>query len=352
MSDNQTYLRYKSFDSLLSDVMVDFKNYSLENLIEPQELIRVAKQCTKDLGLRIYKTKETLLELHHGKVKLPDDFYVFNYALLCGEGMVRIPKPQGTTVTEIPFPLAQDRTNNINECTDGTLCPTPNKPLCGGCMQCDICNPGLVIVPGYNPLQPYGDPCQKPRVFMDCKNNAFELIQIVNTETRHWKVMMPLRLINNTHEIACGCPNLYTQCTDHIWIKDGFLHSNMRHGKIYLNYQGALEDEDGNLLVLDHDIITVYYEYKLKHRIMENLWFNNEDVKQKVDYLEGKLKQARMEAKSIVNMPNFSELQTTWKLNRKAFNNRYVNMFVDFGWIRYGMNNLNTLMIDNGRFSR
>lgn len=333
MSDNQTYLKYKKFDSLLADVMVDFRNYSLENMIEPQELIRVAKWCTKDLGIRIYKTKEVLLELSHGKVRLPDDFYVFNYGLLCGEGMVRIPRPQGTTTTEIPYPSYQTRPETIDTCTDGVICPAPASPACGGCQSCDICSPGLVTVPGYNTLQPYGDPCQKPRVFMDCKGDAFELIQIVQTETRHWKIMLPLRLVNNTHEIACGCPNLYVNCADHIWIKDGFLHSNLSCGKIYLNYQGALEDEEGNLLVLDHDIITVFYENKLKHRIMENLWMNGEDVERKVGYWANETKTARKDAKSIVNTPNFSEMQTVFRLNRKAYNNRFVNMFRAYGWV-------------------
>ena len=313
--------------------MVDFRNYSLENMIEPQELIRVAKWCTKDLGLRIYKTQQAVLELSYGKARLPDDFYVFNYGLLCGEGMIRVPKPQGTTIMEVPYPSYNGGVGTVDSCSTGVICPVPTLP-CGGCKQCDICSPGLVVMHGYNPLQPYGDPCVKPRVFMDCKGDAFELIQVVQTETHHWKTMLPLRLINNTHEIACGCPNLYSNSADTVWIKDGFLHSNVKSGKVYLNYQGALEDEAGNLLILDHDIITVFYEYKLKHRIAENLWMNGEDMERKLAYLASELKMARMQAKSIVTTPNFSEMQTVFRLNRKAYNQRYVNMFVDFGWIK------------------
>lgn len=332
MGPNKGDLKYKTFDSLLADIFVDLKNLSLENMIEPQELIRVAKWVTKDLGLRVYKTKEVLLELHNGKIKLPDDFYVFNYGMMCGEKVVRTPLPQGTTITEIPYPTYQTQPNTVNTCTPGVECPTPASPPCGGCQSCDICAPGLVVMPGYNTLQPYGDPCVKPRVFMDCKGGAFELVQIVSTEERRWKFMLPLRLVSNNRDVVCGCPNLYVNSTNHIWIKDNFLYSNLSCGKIYLNYQGSLEDEEGNLLVPDHEILTLFYEYKLKQRIFENLLFNGEDVERILNRVEFQLKIARKDAKSLVNMPNFYELQDTWRLNRKMYNARYVDMFRTNGW--------------------
>lgn len=332
MGPNPYSLKYKTFDSLLADVMVDFKNYSLDNMIEPQELIRVAKWVNADLGLRVYKTHQTVLDLQHGKVRLPDDFYVFNYALLCGEGMVRVPLPQGTTTMEVPFPLAQDIPTTISTCDNGELCPLPVPPACGGCMSCDICAPGLVLSPGYDPLKPYGDPCLRPRVFMNCKGDNFELIQVVGSEARHWKIMLPLELINPPKDISCDCPNLNVRSIHQIWIKDGFLYSNISCGKIYLNYQGALEDEDGNLLVIDHDIITPFYEYKLKDRILENLYNNGEEVSQRMDRNEMRLKIARKDAKSLVNMPDFAELRNTFLMNRRAYNHRYVNMFRNQGW--------------------
>lgn len=330
------YLKYKTFDSLLADILGDFKQYALSNLIEPQDLIRVTKGVTRDLGLRIYKTHEEILELHHGKVKLPDDFYIFNYGLLCGEHTITSVIPSGTHVESVPFPVPrfQDIPDKISACDNGSLCPIPNtKYACGHCGHCDICAPTVTSVPPYNPLQPYGDPCMKPRVYMDCKGDAFELIQIIKTETRHYKTMLPLKLIEENQEISCHCPNLYTQCPNHIRIKDGFLHSNLKHGKIYINYQGALEDTDGNLLVLDQEDITEYYEYKLKHRILENLWINGEDTERKMNVMEVRMREARRIAKSLVNTPNFAEMENVWKTNRQAYNSRYVNMFANYGWL-------------------
>ena len=52
-----TELKYRTFNQLLEDVSVDFSMYALENMIEPQQLIKVVQRVNYDLGLRINKTK-------------------------------------------------------------------------------------------------------------------------------------------------------------------------------------------------------------------------------------------------------------------------------------------------------
>ena len=54
-------LKYRSFDQLLEDIMVDFQTFALENMIEPQTLIKVARRINYDLGLRINQQKEVIL---------------------------------------------------------------------------------------------------------------------------------------------------------------------------------------------------------------------------------------------------------------------------------------------------
>jgi hypothetical protein len=77
MSFNYT-LKYKTFDQLLVEVMGDFKKYEQSNLIDPQDMIKVAKRVNYDLGLRLHKTKERILEVEKGRVRLPNDFYVLD----------------------------------------------------------------------------------------------------------------------------------------------------------------------------------------------------------------------------------------------------------------------------------
>ena len=63
MSTNYT-LKYRQFDQLVADCSADFEKYQLMNKIDPQDLIKVARRITYDLGLRIYKKKEEVLEIN------------------------------------------------------------------------------------------------------------------------------------------------------------------------------------------------------------------------------------------------------------------------------------------------
>ena len=67
----------------MADVQTDFKKYQLQDLIDPQDMIKVTKRINYDLGLRINQTKEVILEVEKGRVRLPNDFDVLNFALMC-----------------------------------------------------------------------------------------------------------------------------------------------------------------------------------------------------------------------------------------------------------------------------
>jgi len=326
-------LRYRTFDSVLEDVSIDFNTLALENMIEPQQLIKLAKKLNYDLGLRINQTKEVVLEVTHGKVKLPDDFYVFNYALLCGQFTESIGydgMAGGTNIQEVPY---VETPASVNICAPITInCSTCNSNPCNLTAACPTNScvaecPTPTIPSSHDPLNPYGDTCIRPRVFMNCKGEKSELIQIINTgQTRTYSTLLPLRM-KTSQEISCDCPNLYVNTLDEGWIKGGFLFTTLDTCKVYLNYQGAMEDDNGNLLVPDHDLINEYYEYAFKSRILENLLMNGEDVSQRMQLIEGRLKAARNQALSLVNTPNFSELEEIWWTNRRAMHSKYYDMF-------------------------
>jgi hypothetical protein len=131
--------------------------------------------------------------------------------------------------------------------------------------------------------------------------------------------------------VDCDCPNLYWDSPFSGWIKDGYIYTNFPSGHLYLNYQGMLEDDNGNLLVPDHDLLNEYYEYALKKRILENLIMNDENVSQaKIQLVEDGHRKARNAAKSLVNTPNFAELKKLFESNRKAQYYKYYSMFKSY----------------------
>ena len=341
MSYNYT-LKYRTFDQLIADITVDFQNLSLENFIEPQQLIKVAKRVNYDLGLRIMMTKETLLEVDKHRVKLPDDFFVLNFALICDSAVVQQVIPQGTHIEEIKvIPPYQETPPIIDPCIPPQVnCQKCNSLPCS-CNSCCNCNctpcnctnqvPTACSTAQYNPLEPFGNYCNKPRVFMNCKNECFELVQIVKTQTNVYKRFFPIKILENPENIDCGCPNLYLNAPNSAWIKNGYLFTSFKCGKVYINYQGMLEDDNGSLLVPDHDMLNEYYEYAIKQRILENLVMNDEPVGQKLQIVEARLRTARNNALTIVNTPNFSEIKRIWMANRKAQYSKYYDMFKSYG---------------------
>lgn len=340
MSYNYT-LRYKTFDQLLSEVRSDFPNYDLESMIEPQQLIKVAKRVNYDLGLRIMMTKQALLEVEKGRVKLPDDFFVLNFALICDTVTVTSAVPAGTNIQEVPVGTTpyQMTQSTIDPCTNGTVncgCGLGNVCVCNCCTSCNV-NP--CCCPDPEPCQTTTNACTKPRLILNCKNECFELVQVVNTVSTTYKRMLPIRITENPETVNCNCPNLYMNSGARAWIQNGFLFTNLDCAKIYISYQGMLEDDEGNLLVPDHDMLNEYYEYALKKRILENLIMNDENVNQaKIQLIQDGYRTSRNYALSIVNTPNFSELKRIWVANRKAMYARYYDMFKSYPWYQWDAN--------------
>ena len=326
-------LKYRTFDQLLEDVSIDLNTFSLENMIEPQTLIKTVRKINYELGLRINQTKEVILEVTHGKVKLPDDFYVFNYAMICNqytESLGYDGMAGGTNIQEVPY---VEVPANINVCAPATVnCSVCNFNPCNHTAACpnNTCPtecPTATIPEAHDPLNPYGDTCIRPRVFMNCKGDKYELIQIINTgQTRTYSTLSPLKM-RSSQEIDCDCPNLYVHSNNEGSIKGGFLFTTLDTCKVYLNYQGEMEDEVGRLLVPDHALLNEYYEYALKKRIIENLALNGEDVAQRLQIIVPNYKEARNNALSVVNTPNFKEIEKIWSVNRKVQYFKYYDMF-------------------------
>lgn len=318
MSFNYT-LKYRTFDQLMADVRTDFSTYSAEQLIEPQQLIRVVKKINYSLGLRINSTKETVIDIEDGRGRLPDDFYVINFALLCGQHKQCIIPSQGTHIEErkvvpeyTPMP----------EMTDQCTAPTVNCQLCLPCGQCDPCQTNQDC----SNCQP------KPRTFINCKGEEWELIQILHTQTVVYNTFFRIRIKQNANFVDSECPNIKWGCVDEASIKDGWIFTNFKCGKLYLNYQGQLVDDDGNLMVPDHDGMNDYYEYAVKDRILENLFIAGEDVERRIALIKTNLREARIAAQTIVNTPNFAEMKKTWQMNRKAQYSKYYSQFASYNW--------------------
>jgi hypothetical protein len=286
-------LKYRTFDSLLEDVKMDLRNLAADTSIEPGQLIKIARKCNYDLGLRIQRTREIVLEICKGKARLPEDFQVMNFALICGNYSVVYVPPQGTNVQEIvpgyrPW-IEANTCSDVNGTSPETTCMT----------QC---------------------------------GTDYTLVQMVNTVRREYRTFSPVTF-RSSQFVDVDCPNACSPGwynKDEAYIKDGWVYANFEDGNMYINYQADMVDEHGNLIVVDHPMINEYYEYSLKKRIIENLLMDNVNVGTQYQLINAELRAARNYALTIVNTPNFSEIAKVWALNRKAMYAKYYNMFKSY----------------------
>jgi len=294
MNANYT-LRYRTFESVLDDIRIDMPNFAAEGKIDAAQLIKVARLTNYKMGLRILQSKEQAIEVRNYRARLPEDFFVLNYAFLCGKYTVITMPAQGNIIETVLPPYRQ-----IPELLD-----------CG--MVEPVCEPTPVVT---------------GTCLTKC-GTEYKLIQHLNWQSREYKDFARVRFINSK-DIDCDCPNVkmrwntpYTAS-----IKDGFVDTSFESGTLYINYQGSMVDAEGNLLVPDHEILNEYTEYALKQRIVENAILNGEQVDQAiVQLIEARLVPARRAARSLVTMPNFSEMAKLWAMNRRAQYARFYDMF-------------------------
>lgn len=276
-------IKYRTFDQLLEDVSIDFSSYALEGMIEPQQLIKVAMRVNFDLGLRIQRQKQEILDVVKGKVKLPSDYYSLNFAFMTGKYRVETKIPAGTVIED------------------------------------------KILDPGTVKLDENGCPIDSSVCMTDC-GDYYQLIQKSKTDVKVYETFSQIKAVGQG--IANSCPNSRWNKAQHIMeIRDGYIYTNFTSGKIYLNYQSQMENHEGDLIVMDHPMVNEYYEYALKQRILENMIFAGEQVSQQLNLIEVRLRAARNNALSFVNTPDYGELQKIWQMNRRAQYDKYVNMF-------------------------
>ena len=286
--------KYRTFSQLMEDVSIDFSNYALEGMIEPAQLIKVATRVNYDLGLKIHRTKEVILDIEHGKAQMPMDFQYLNYAFRCGSYSINNTMPSGTHIE--------------------TFNDVPYVPAPGDSGPCDT-----------------DSSCKDVCVIKSCNDkNSYQLVQRVGPSNfRTFTDWTELR-IQGVNDKVCYCPELGAQAPDIAELKDGFLLTTFKTGKVYISYQGAMENAAGELLVLDQPYCNEYYEYAIKQRILENMVFNGENVSNQLQLVETRLRASRNNALSFVNTPNFAEMKKMWEVNRRAQYHNYYNMFLSY----------------------
>lgn len=259
-------LKYRTFGDLLDAVRGSMPKQDINGFIDEGELIPIAQNVNKYLTVSINQTKEDVFVIDNYRVKLPDDFYLLNFSLACSQHEVSWKSIDNITVH------------------------AESKCICS-CSGTDS-ETELTIT-------------------KDCKDRVVK-----------WKNNQLIKIVDPQF-IRTDCPN--KQCNSIItgYIKNGYLWLNVETGHIYLNYASVMEDDNGELLVLDHDLVNPYYEYSLKKRILENMLYKGEDVGNILKYTIGELRNAKIIAESVNFMPDYNRLVDFLRMERQKTKDKF-----------------------------
>lgn len=284
-------LKYITFDQLMDSVDQDFEVYSTENMIDRQRLIKIVREVNADLGIKINKESDIIIEVKNKRAELPLNFRYLQAIFLCeATGKRRRPGIGGDHVQQIPV------------------------------------NPFMVDTPCYGS----GVVCPTGSFTDNCDKCYFLAKYPQSEEETEYMITSPVRLTQRALS-TCGQRN----CLGHddrlsyeIDINEGIILTNFEKGTLYISYLADMVDEDNNVIIMDHPLVRPYYEYAIKKRLMEN-WFltNDAEVGQKLSYIAQMLQQSRLQAHNYVNGIGYNEVVNHWNNKRNTFLAKYVNMF-------------------------
>lgn len=125
-----------------------------------------------------------------------------------------------------------------------------------------------------------------------------------------------------------SCPNIRKSGKYQISINGDEIDTPFRSGEIYLMYLGTMEDEEGNLLFPFHPLITPYYEWSLKERILMNVIFNSDgDYANLLKLAQSERVKAWLDAFNITMDKGYGEYVDSQKKKELSYYNQYFKFF-------------------------
>lgn len=380
MTTNQ-FIKYRSLEELINTCSVDLRAIYSDGVIETAELIKVVQKCNYKLGIQINQTKETILDVEHFRTKLPNDFQFLNFALLCSHHTVVSELwPEGLVKQESILPVTFSSTINLTSCPCWTVVNATGRDIPTTYTGCDGFNYNVIFSSGTTQLcanmvvnpnqqltistssmcynnpndgsytcnavincgcesivepcsaQPNPDPWMQNKVRTIC-NGAVDIAieQICQHEVRHYHNFEKLFIQPNRQASAFSSNDQFRTAGNIAYICNQYLELGRECCKVYMNYQGLLEDKHGNLMVLDHPLINEFYEIAVKERILFNLYINGEpDLERRHKAMETKLIRAEHEAMEVAYTPDWQVVVQTYRSLRKHENEKHFAPFDRF----------------------
>jgi len=279
MINNKT-LQHRPISELIAIVKNDLRKLDDEGLIDEGTLIKTIMYCNDRLGIFIREVKQVCIPVVDYKANLPLNFekLYFATALMATNTIVHSQKN--------PFENSFDRDIIYEAELDRGI---------------------LGNVESYS-------------VTIKREHNT----TIHNTG--NWVTLS----VDNSSAEHChnACPNTKKPGQYQISIDGKHIHTPFRTGEIYLMYLGTMQDEDGNILFPFHPLITPYYEWALKEKVIMDAIFNSDgNYAELLKLAQLERVKAWLDAYSIISDKGFGEYVNMQRKKELGWYNQYFKYF-------------------------
>lgn len=271
-------LKYKTFDQLMASVKSDLHLYADNNLIDERNCIKVVKECNAILGLKINPIIETVLCIKDFKADMPLNLkQAYSAFMVFQQSKGLLSSSYGTSTRQ--YSKEQLLNKGI----------TPTQGSC----RLSACGEQFFVTQKF----------EQTEVIFD----KIVPVYLSQSALSKFTKTSPSRLFNKQREFE-------------IDFKEQEIITNIESGTLYLSYLSDLVDEEGNLLILDHDLVQFYYEWAVKAKILEDIYYNSEaDVKMKLEDARQHVGFERNKAVSLILKPEYRELANYRKKLEQEF---------------------------------
>lgn len=230
---NDKLFDHRPVDQLMAIVKNDLRKFDQEGLIDEGVLIKTVKYCNEKLGIPIREVREIAIPVYDFKAKLPADFERLYYV------------------------CALNATNTLIHYNQS---PFDNN------FDADI------VYDAHLDRESLGNAANY-RVVIQKETN----ISVHNFG--HWVHLD----VGKGGDKYChiGCPNLKHDRPFHrgrytVELDGEHIHTPFRAGILFLVYIGMMKDANGNITFPFHPLITPFYEWSLKEKILSDAIFNSD----------------------------------------------------------------------------
>jgi hypothetical protein len=223
---NDTVIEHRPISQLVSIVKNDFKKFDAERLIDQGSLVKTILYCNEKLGFPIKEIRETAIRVENYEAELPIDFDKLYYvtALKCTNG--------------IDIEVSNPFDNNVDQDVIYEACLDRDSLACA--------NHYMVTV----------------------KRNG----KSVNYSEGEWTTLE----VSSNEFCHPGCPNIKSRGKYQAYIKDNKINTPFKTGILYIIYIGLMRDVNGEVTFPFHPLITPYYEWSVKEKILQDAIFNSD----------------------------------------------------------------------------